>query len=360
VPGPWVDDDLRSLIGVTVDASPTPGAAPGVAKVRFRLDHPLGEGGTGVAFLAMRITEEGDSPHVVKVFRPMLLLKAPEIAEVSRRKEHTAMRRLNERVPPSPYIVRLIDTGDIDVTYKEAPVVLPWIASEYINGGLEGTTLTERIARAIEATGVSFEPERVLRAMRCITEGIAAIHEVGVIHRDIKPDNILLCGFAEDEISKITDFGVAKATGLEMTFGPQPVGTIGYAAPEQLGLLQAPTTEATDVFALGVLLYKMLAADDYFRRVPFAQLATRRDDGATTRARGCAMRRASTPSSRAAGPTSTTSTPRFAARRRCDRRIASSRRATSAPRSIRRCARSCARPRPRGDARPRASGCAPS
>ncbi|MEO7094729.1 MAG: serine/threonine-protein kinase, partial [Polyangiales bacterium] len=150
-----------------------------------------------------------------------------------------------------------------------------------VNGGLEGTTLTERITRSVEATGVSFDPERVLRAMRCITEGIAAIHEVGVIHRDIKPDNILLCGFAEDEIAKITDFGVAKAQGLDMTFGPQPVGTIGYAAPEQLGLIQAPTTEATDVFALGVLLYKMLAADDYFRRVPFAQLATRRDDGGT-------------------------------------------------------------------------------
>jgi serine/threonine protein kinase len=282
---PWVDDELRSLVGVTVDASPVTAQGgssaprPPGARARFRLEHPLGEGGTGVAFFALRIAEDGDSPHVVKVFRPALLLKAPEIAEVSRRKEHTAMRRINERVPPSPYIVRMVDTGEMDVSYRDAPVLLPWIASEYVNGGLEGTTLGERMSRCVEATGVGFDPERVLRVLRCVTEGLAAIHEVGVIHRDIKPDNVLLCGFAEDEVAKITDFGVARARGLESTFGPQPVGTIGYAAPEQLGLLGAPTTEATDVFALGVLLYKMLAADDYFRRVPFSQLAIRKDDG---------------------------------------------------------------------------------
>ena len=275
---PWVDDDLRSLVGVTVDATPTAGGPP----ARFRLEQPLGEGGTGVAFFALRLADDGDAPHVVKVFRPALLLKAPEIAEISRRKEHAAMRRINERVPPSPYIVRIVDTGEMQVRYRDETVVLPWIASEFVNGGLEGTTLAERLTRSVEATGVGFDPERVLRAMRCVTEGLAVIHELGVIHRDIKPDNVLLCGFAEDEVAKITDFGVARTKGLDSTFGPQPVGTIGYAVPEQLGLLEAQPTEATDVFALGVLLYKMLAADDYFRRIPFAMLAMRRDgpDGA--------------------------------------------------------------------------------
>ncbi len=269
---PWVDDELRSLVGVTIDSH-------GAANARYRLDHPLGEGGTAVAFFALRMTPEGDTPHVVKVFRPTLLLKAPEIAEVSRRKEQDAMKRLNERVPPSPFIVRMTDAGELRVLYKEQQLAVPWLAAEYVNGGPEGTTLTERLTRSIEATGVGFDPERTLRTLRCIVEGLTAIHECGVIHRDIKPDNVLLCGFGDDEVAKITDFGVARAKGFEVTFGPQPVGTIGYAAPEQLGLLQAPTSEATDVFALGVLLYRVLSAEEYFRRIPFAQLAVRRDGG---------------------------------------------------------------------------------
>ncbi|MGZ6084568.1 MAG: serine/threonine-protein kinase [Polyangiales bacterium] len=271
---PWVDDELRSLAGVSIDARASDGR-----KVTYRIDHPLGEGGTGVAFMAIRSTEDGDTPHVVKIFRPTLLLKAPEIAEVSKRKEQGAMKRLNERVPPSPYIVRMTDAGELPVTYKDAPLSLPWIAAEYVNGGPEGTTLTERITRSVEATGVGFDPERTLRLLRCIIEGLTAIHECGVIHRDIKPDNVLLCGFGNDEVAKITDFGVARAQGFEVTFGPQPIGTIGYAAPEQLGLIQAPTTEATDVFALGVLVYRVLTADEYFRRIGFAQLAVRKDGG---------------------------------------------------------------------------------
>ncbi len=267
---PWVDDELRSLIGETVEAGPN---------VRYRFEQPLGEGGTGVAFFALRMSEGGESPAVVKVFRPSLLIKAPEIAEVSKQKEQGAMKRLNERVPPSPFIVRMTDAGDLPVRYRDKELTLPWIAAEYINGGPEGTTLTERIARGVEATGVGFDPERILRTLRCIVEGLNAIHECGVIHRDIKPDNVLLCGFGADEVAKITDFGVARTKGFDITFGPQPVGTIGYAAPEQLGLLQAPTSEATDVFALGVLLYRVLTADEYFRRVPFAKLAVRKDGG---------------------------------------------------------------------------------
>ncbi|MBL8722086.1 MAG: serine/threonine protein kinase [Myxococcales bacterium] len=280
-----VDDDLRSLVGASLDVrGPADGGQslhgqPSSRGVRYRIEHQLGEGGTGVAFMATRQTLDGESPHVVKVFRPLLLLRAPEIAEVSRKKEEGAMQKINSRVPPSPYVVRMTDSGEIGVTYKDRPLVLPWIAAEFVNGGPEGTTLTERLTRSVEATGVGFDPERVLRTMACIVEGLNFIHELGLIHRDIKPDNVLLCGFAETEVAKITDFGVARAQGLEVTFGPQPVGTIGYAAPEQLGLLQAPPTQATDVFALGVLLYRILAADEYFRRIQFAQLALRKDDG---------------------------------------------------------------------------------
>jgi serine/threonine protein kinase len=272
---PTVDDELRALIGQIVEAPPSWTGA----RARFKIESRLGDGGTGVAFLALRQSDTGESPHVIKIFRPALIQRAPEIAEVSRRKEHASMRRLNERVPPSPYIVRMTDVGELLVSYGNQPVNLPWIASEYINGGPEGTTLTERIARSVEVTGSGFDAERALRTMTCIVEGVAAIHECGVIHRDLKPDNVLLCGFAETEQAKITDFGVARTQGLDLTFGPQPVGTIGYAAPEQLGLLQAPTSEATDVFAMGVLLYRILTTDEYFRKIPFAQLAMRTDDG---------------------------------------------------------------------------------
>src|SRR5690606_4025774 len=109
---------------------------------------------------------------------------------------------------------------------------VPWIALEYVHGGSEGTTLSQRVLHAIRHTSHAFDPHRAASLVEALGGGLCAVHEVGVIHRDIKPDNVLCCGFGDEEIFKIADFGVARPAGLTATFGGLVVGTLGYAAPE--------------------------------------------------------------------------------------------------------------------------------
>ena len=102
-----------------------------------------------------------------------------------------------------------------------------------MHGGVEGTTLEDRVTGSIERTGVAFDAARAAHALKCLAAGLTAIHGVGVVHRDLTPGNVLCCGFGEAEILKISDFGIARPQGLTATFGGIPVGTLGYAAPEQ-------------------------------------------------------------------------------------------------------------------------------
>jgi len=190
----------------------------------------LGEGAMGVAYLAQRESEAGASPVVVKAVRPRLSVRqvAPDLIA---RKEAVALGRLNERVPPTPFVVRFVDTGSAPI-FEETPS--PWLAIEYVHGGVEGTTLEQRVRYSIDKTGYAFDPTRASHAVRCLAQGLQAIHSVEVIHRDLTPGNVLCCGFGETEIFKISDFGVARSEGLDRTFGSVGVGTLGYAAPEQM------------------------------------------------------------------------------------------------------------------------------
>src|SRR5262249_48107893 len=89
-------------------------------------------------------------------------------------------------------------------------------------------------------------------------------HQKGVIHRDIKPSNVLVALYDGRPVPKLIDFGVAKATGQQLTeltlhtgFGAV-VGTPEYMSPEQAGLNQLDVDTRSDVYALGVLLYELL------------------------------------------------------------------------------------------------------
>lgn len=230
------------------------------AGVSYRIEKPIGEGGLGTAYLALRQAEEGTSPVVVKLVRgsPVVGNISPDILV---RKEAVALGRLNERIPPTPFVVRFIDTGTARL-FDETP--MPWLALEYVHGGLEGTTLEDRVAYSINRTSFAFDPNRTAHVLRCMAAGLSAIHGVGVVHRDITPGNVLCCGFGEGEIFKISDFGVARPQGLTATFGGMGVGTAGYAAPEQ----SLPETSAagpfTDVFGLACVLYYVMTGEHYF------------------------------------------------------------------------------------------------
>ena len=232
--------------------------------VVYRLKRLLAVGGTARAYYALRQGPEGEAPVVVKVILPNVVRDGGDTALLVIRKEAVALGRLNERIPPSPYVVRLVDTGVLDWRMEEVPLSLPWLAVEFVDGGAEGTALDERVAYSMRLSGFAFDPERAARAAYAISQGLDEIHAVGVVHRDVTPANILCCGSGETEIFKIADFGIARPLGLKATFGELAIGTPGYLAPEQSLLTKDTIGPHTDIFAFASALFFLLSGEHYF------------------------------------------------------------------------------------------------
>jgi hypothetical protein len=155
---------------------------------------------------------------------------------------------------------------------------LPWLAVEYVHGGVEGTSLEDRVRYSCANTGSGFGGERAAHVTRCIASGLEAIHAVGVIHRDLTPGNVLCCGFGEAELFKISDFGIARPQGMSVTFGDVVLGTPGYMAPEQNSSQSALVSEATDVFGFACLLYFVLTGEPlFYAQTPIAALMQLKD-----------------------------------------------------------------------------------
>ncbi|MEZ4225513.1 MAG: serine/threonine-protein kinase [Polyangiaceae bacterium] len=245
-----------SFTGRVFDSEVHPG-------VSYRVERTLGQGGTAVAFFATRMSPEGETPVVVKVILPRLVVESGDQANTIVKKEAVALGRLNERVPPTPFVVRLLDTGHISFDYFGRSLQLPWIALEYVHGGVEGTTLEARVAYAVNATRMAFDPQRAARLVDSLSRGLTEIHAVGVVHRDLTPGNVLCCGTGESEMFKISDFGIAKPAGLSATFGDAIIGTPGYVAPEQIGG-NAPVGPQSDVFSFATIVYFVLTGQRYF------------------------------------------------------------------------------------------------
>jgi serine/threonine protein kinase len=232
--------------------------------VAYRLKRLLAVGGTARAYYALRQGPEGEAPVVMKIILPNVVRDGGDTALLVIRKEAVALGRLNERIPPSPYVVRLVDTGVIEWTHEDVPLTLPWLAVEYVDGGAEGSALDERVAYSMRLSGFAFDPERAARATYAIAQGLDEIHAVGVVHRDVTPANVLCCGSGETEIFKIADFGIARPVGLKATFGELAIGTPGYLAPEQSMLTKDTIGQHTDIFAFAAALFFLLTGEHYF------------------------------------------------------------------------------------------------
>jgi serine/threonine protein kinase len=247
--------EADAFIGQTIVSENQPG-------VRFLLERRLGVGGTAAAYLASRQAPDGESPAVVKVILPEIAASHGSTAAMVVRKESVALGRLNEKVPPTPFVVRLMDVGVVPHTFRGREIKLPWLAIEYVDGGIEGTTLDERMIRSLDLTRQAFDRERAARAIGHICSGLGDVHAVGVIHRDLTPNNVLCCGFGDSELFKLSDFGIARPAGVIDTFGPSVVGTPGYIAPEQV--TDAASTPAGDIFGVGCIAYFILTGDHLF------------------------------------------------------------------------------------------------
>jgi serine/threonine protein kinase len=122
----------------------------------------------------------------------------------------------------------------------------PFIVMEYLRGG----SLEDRLREH----GAAQDPDRVLAWLEEAGAAIDAAHDHGVVHRDVKPGNLLLAG---DGTVRVADFGVASAAGLDsLTMTGTILGTAGYLAPEQAR--GEPTTPATDLYALAVVAFELL------------------------------------------------------------------------------------------------------
>jgi serine/threonine protein kinase len=245
------------FIGITVPSELRSG-------VVYRVERRLGEGGTAIAYLASRFGPEGTSQAVLKIIQPAIIAQAGERAEMIVRKEAVALGRINERVPSCPSVVRLLDAGTTEYNVRGYSLRLPWLALEYVHGGPEGTTLEQRVARALRDTSYAFPPDRALRLIDQVTDGLTEIHAAGVIHRDLNPNNVLCCGSSNAEMFKISDFGIARPLGMKATFGSETVGTPGYLAPEQIGDGSAASFPV-DIFGLGALLFHVLTGEELFQ-----------------------------------------------------------------------------------------------
>lgn len=211
----------------------------------YRVVRQVGRGGMGNVYEARH--EQIDRRAAIKVLHP-------EFA----RDAEMAQRFLNEaraaNVVGHPGLVNIFELG----TLEDGAA---YIIMEF----LEGESLRARIRRP-----GGCQPADALRIARQIAGALQAVHAKGIIHRDLKPDNIILVPDFEvsgGERAKVLDFGIAKLLHGSSEHGPTHtgavVGTPAYMAPEQCGM-RMPVTDRTDVYALGIMLFEMLAGKPPF------------------------------------------------------------------------------------------------
>jgi predicted ATPase len=203
----------------------------------YRIDRLVGKGGMGSVYEATQLSLER------KV--ALKLLSAELSDDESFRNRFRREARIQAGLA-HPSIVAVHETGETEHGL--------FIAMEFV----EGPTLKELIAAG------ELDPARMLRLLSQVADALDTAHEAGLIHRDVKPQNILV-RTAQRDRAYLADFGLTKATsGTSMTRTGQVFGTLDYLAPEQVRGEKA--SRASDVYALGAMVYECLAGE-----VPFAK-----------------------------------------------------------------------------------------
>ncbi len=196
---------------------------------RYEVVRLLGEGAMGRVYLAT--DPELARSVAIKVLRLDAAGSARDAYIARFRNEARAAARLQH-----PHVVTLHDTG-ID------PTLGPYLVYEYV----AGQTLRGRIQDG------KLDPRAVVALARGIAAALDAMHAAGIIHRDVKPDNILI---SPDGAVKVTDFGIARVSDVHLTRDGQFLGTPAYASPE--AITRGVYTARGDQFSLAAVLYEAL------------------------------------------------------------------------------------------------------
>lgn len=221
-------------------------------KGRYRVYDQLGVGGAATVFLA-RDAETGQMV-VVKLVHGHLV-NEQFIGRFQR--EIDLLQQIE-----NPHIIRLYDWA-LDEKDQELDAKLSYIVEEFV----EGHTLADIID-----TRAPLEEQDALAIAGQIAEGLSIIHEGGIVHRDIKSQNIML---TPENVAKIIDFGIAKGPDHATLTDPSHfAGTLYYAPPEQI--LGAHNVDSrADIYALGIVLYEMLTGALPIKDREFGTIATR-------------------------------------------------------------------------------------
>src|ERR1051326_53606 len=211
---------------------------------KYLVEDLIKHGGMGAVYRGKHVLME--KTVAIKVLRPSLALDNEVVARFSR--EAKAASRISH-----PHAVSVTDFGE-----DEHGVV--FLVMEY----LDGRTLKE----AIKTDG-PMDLDRVVEIVRQVSGALDIAHQQGVVHRDLKSDNIMLVRHDGTEWAKVLDFGIAKiqqpegARDIDITAANLVIGTPQYMSPEQCSQ-SGPIDARSDVYSLGIIIFEMLAG-----RVPF-------------------------------------------------------------------------------------------
>lgn len=236
---------LREETGLVLDRRPLSRGAISAGAIlagRYRVIRPLAAGGMGEIF------EGEDTSTGARVALKFIRRMPGAMAEDRLLARFHREIRLSQTIG-HPNVCRTLDVGEHEGE--------PFCVMEF----LEGETLAERLERDGRLT-----PEQALPVANQICDGLTAAHAAGVVHRDLKPGNILLAGGR----AVIIDFGLAALyrRDTSLTAAGEVIGTLAYMAPEQLE--EGEASPASDVYALGVVLYEMLTGEKpHAARSPF-------------------------------------------------------------------------------------------
>jgi serine/threonine-protein kinase len=221
---------------------------------RYRLDAEIGRGGMSTVYRAFDTVLE--RPVAIKLMHREIAADSDQLERF--RREARAVAQLSH-----PHIVTVIDAGEEPSAPSDAEqqghgpgdsglVGTPYIVLEYV----EGETLKQLIRRE--------GPMQITQALAYaieIARALGAAHERLIVHRDVKPQNVLI---GSEGSAKITDFGIARTLDEEgLTMDGRVLGTTDYVSPEQA--LGQPVTGQSDLYSLGIVLYEMLTG-----AVPFS------------------------------------------------------------------------------------------